>query len=236
MSKETFVVHSDHKYTIPSSSILQRLTWTALRAAGAPRGKRRKPLRAIRQSSVQMEPGKMDGYKDRVNTLLLVATLVATVTFAAGFTMPGGNSNSEPDQGMATMLRHKKFQVFIFCDMIAMYSSIIVAVSLIWAQLCDLELVLTALNLALPLLGISLAAMSLAFMTGLSLVVSNLNWLSNTILIMGFLFLITITVLFFPLFSPLSSRFRILRYFSLFSFHLMMLATGSYKTDGNLEV
>lgn len=73
----------------------------------------------------------MDGYKDRVNTLLLVATLVATVTFAAGFTMPGGNSNSEPDQGMATMLRHKKFQVFIFCDMIAMYISIIVAVSLI---------------------------------------------------------------------------------------------------------
>ena len=166
----------------------------------------------------------MDGYKDRVNTLLLVATLVATVTFAVGFTMPGGNNNSELNQGMETMLRHKKFQVFILCDMIAMYISIIVVVSLIWAQLCDLKLVLATLNLALPLLGISLATMSLAFMAGFSLVVSNLNWLSNTVLIMGFLFLIIIAVL-FPLFSSISSlRFCILRYISFFSFHLMMLA------------
>ena len=130
------------------------------------------------------------------------------------------------------MLRHKKFQVFIFYDMIAMYSSIIVTVSLIWAQLCDLKLVLTAFNLALPLLGISLATMSLAFMAGLSLIVSNLNWLSNIVLIMGFFFLIIIAVLFFQLFSPISSsRFCILRYISLFSFHLMMLATRSYITD-----
>ncbi|KAM1513947.1 hypothetical protein ACFX11_025788 [Malus domestica] len=33
-------------------------------------------------------------HRNRVNTLLVVATLVATVTFAAGFTMPGGYSNS----------------------------------------------------------------------------------------------------------------------------------------------
>lgn len=32
--------------------------------------------------------------RNRVNTLLVVATLVATMTFAAGFTMPGGYSNS----------------------------------------------------------------------------------------------------------------------------------------------
>ena len=177
----------------------------------------------------------MDIYRDRVNTLLLVATLVATVSFAAGFTVPGGYNNSEPDQGMATMLRHKRFQVFIFCDMIAMYSSIIVAISLIWAQLCDLKLVLTALRVALPLLGVSLATMSLAFMAGVSLVVSNLNWLSNTVLIMGFLFLIILVILFLPLCSPTSSRTCILRHISFISFHLMMLVTGSYNTDGNLE-
>lgn len=213
----------------------KRLTWTALKVAGAPRATCPKPLKAIGQSSVQVEPPKMDIYRDRVNTLLLVATLVATVSFAAGFTVPGGYNNSEPDQGMATMLRHKKFQVFIFCDMIAMYSSIIVAISLIWAQLCDLKLVLTALRVALPLLGVSLATMSLAFMAGVSLVVSNLNWLSNTVLIMGFLFLIILVILFLPLCSPTSSRTCILRHISFISFHLMMLVTGSYNTDGNLE-
>lgn len=213
----------------------KRLTWTALRVAGAPRATCPKPLKAIGQSSVQVEPPKMDIYRDRVNTLLLVATLVATVSFAAGFRVPGGYNNSEPDQGMATMLRHKKFQVFIFCDMIAMYSSIIVAISLIWAQLCDLKLVLTALRVALPLLGVSLATMSLAFMAGVSLVVSNLNWLSNTVLITGFLFLIILVILFFPLCSPTSSRNCILRRISLISFHMMMLVTGSYNTHGNLE-
>lgn len=86
----------------------------------------------------------MDNYKERVNTLLLVATLIATVTFAAGFTVPGGYNSSDRDLGMATMLRDKGFHVFIFCDTIAMYSSIIVAVTLIWAQLGDINLALNA--------------------------------------------------------------------------------------------
>ncbi|KAK1371773.1 hypothetical protein POM88_037865 [Heracleum sosnowskyi] len=79
--------------------------------------------------------------KDRVNTLLLVATLIATVTFAAGFTMPGGYSNSEPDKGKATLLNKLTFQMFVICDTIAMYCAIMVAVTLIWAQLDVLHLV-----------------------------------------------------------------------------------------------
>ncbi|KAK1371779.1 hypothetical protein POM88_037871 [Heracleum sosnowskyi] len=80
----------------------------------------------------------------------------------AGFTMPGGYSNSEPDEGMATLLNKLAFQVFVICDTIALYSAIMVAVTLIWAQLGDLTLVLNALKVAIPLLGISLTLMSLA--------------------------------------------------------------------------
>ncbi|RVX09361.1 Protein accelerated cell death 6 [Vitis vinifera] len=108
LNNEGLTAFDAAEYYMETLAPYQRLTWTALRVAGAPRATCPKPLKAIGQSSVQVEPPKMDIYRDRVNTLLLVATLVATVSFAAGFTVPGGYNNSEPDQGMATMLRHKK--------------------------------------------------------------------------------------------------------------------------------
>ncbi|KAL7175312.1 hypothetical protein ACSBR2_029005 [Camellia fascicularis] len=145
-----------HSLNLWDIFILQWLTWTALKAAGAPQAYCRKALNAKKkQASTQLEQA-MYSYKDQFNTLLLVSTLVSTVTFAAGCAIPSGCNNTEPDQGMPTMLKHMWFHMFIFCDTIAMYSSIITAVTLIWAQLGDLNLVLTAYRLALPLLGIAL--------------------------------------------------------------------------------
>ncbi|XP_028071769.1 protein ACCELERATED CELL DEATH 6-like [Camellia sinensis] len=217
-------------------SFRKRLTWTALKAAGAPRAYCRKALNAKKkQASMQLEQWNIDSYKDRVNTLLLVSTLVATVTFAAGFTIPGGYNNSDPDQGVATMLKQNWFHMFIFCDTIAMYSSIIIAVTLIWAQLGDLNLVLTAFRLALPLLGISLTMMSLSFVSGVYVVVSNLNWLTNAVLIMGLVFLTILIALFIPLCIPVSSNYPILRYIFYYPFHLLIFVTRSYTQDDLVE-
>ncbi|KAL0001906.1 hypothetical protein SO802_015687 [Lithocarpus litseifolius] len=127
---------------------------------------------AEKQGSNLSEVQSRDNYKDRANTLLLVSTLVDTVTFAARFTIPGGYNSSGEDQGMATMLSDNIFYGFIFCNTIAMFSSIFVAVTLIWAQLGDIHLVLIALRAALPLLGVALATMSLAVLAGIYLVVS----------------------------------------------------------------
>ncbi|XP_028084252.1 uncharacterized protein LOC114285411 isoform X5 [Camellia sinensis] len=75
------------------------------KAAGAPLAYCRKAINAKKkQASMQLEQ---------------VNTLIATVTFAAGCTIPGGYNNIEPDQGMPTMLKHKWFHIFIFCDTIA---------------------------------------------------------------------------------------------------------------------
>ncbi|XP_028084251.1 protein ACCELERATED CELL DEATH 6-like isoform X4 [Camellia sinensis] len=90
------------------------------KAAGAPLAYCRKAINAKKkQASMQLEQVNIDSYKDRFNTLLFVSTLIATVTFAAGCTIPGGYNNIEPDQGMPTMLKHKWFHIFIFCDTIA---------------------------------------------------------------------------------------------------------------------
>ncbi|KAL0406322.1 UNVERIFIED_CONTAM: protein ACCELERATED CELL DEATH 6 [Sesamum latifolium] len=201
----------------------QRLTWAALTAAGTPRSLSRKTV----GGQTSKESSNMENYKERVNTLLLVSTLVATITFAAGFTVPGGYSSSDTDFGIAAMLRENGFHVFVFCDTIAMFSSIVVAVVLIWAQLGDLALALNALTLAVPLLGLALTMMSVAFTAGVFLEVSKLKWLSIAVLVMGITFLAVLFVLLLPLCTPLTSTNQILRRLSYYSFHLLILATSS---------
>ncbi|CAL5422202.1 unnamed protein product [Camellia sinensis] len=56
---------------------------------------------------------------------LIVATLIATVTFTAAFTMPGGyNGNDGPNQGMAVLRRAYFFKFFMVADTMAMSFSI----------------------------------------------------------------------------------------------------------------
>ncbi|KAL7258406.1 hypothetical protein ACSBR1_004520 [Camellia fascicularis] len=56
---------------------------------------------------------------------LIVATLIATVTFTAAFTMPGGyNGNDGPNQGMAVLSRAYFFKFFMVADTMAMSLSI----------------------------------------------------------------------------------------------------------------
>ncbi|KAI7981776.1 Ankyrin repeat-containing protein NPR4 [Camellia lanceoleosa] len=61
----------------------------------------------------------------RAQTHLIVATLIATVTFAVGFTMPGRyDSNQGPEQGMPVLLRAVAFKAFVITNTIAMICSI----------------------------------------------------------------------------------------------------------------
>ncbi|KAA8525052.1 hypothetical protein F0562_011454 [Nyssa sinensis] len=217
------------EYMETRASFRKRLTWMALRVAGAPQAPRAKVFRT--QKSFLGKQAKMKNYREMVTAILLVATLVAIVTFTAGFSIPGGYKNSEPDQGIATMLQKVTFQEFVISDTIAMYSSIIVAVTLIWAQLGDLSSMHVALKVALPLLGIALAMMSIAFMAGVYLVVSKLSWLATLVTFMGANFVITLVALFIPLCFLGSSNYRIFRHISYYPFQLMLYAFGSYIED-----
>ncbi|KAL9321969.1 hypothetical protein ACSQ67_010022 [Phaseolus vulgaris] len=94
----------------------------------------------------------------------------------------GGNNSSNPkQQGMAVMLNHMLFKPYIFCITTSMYGGISVTIILIWAQLGDITLALLALKVAIPLLGVTLATLSVAFLVGVHLVISDLGWLATTI-------------------------------------------------------
>ncbi|KAJ7981455.1 Protein ACCELERATED CELL DEATH 6 [Quillaja saponaria] len=144
---------------------------------------------------------RVEWFKDKVSTLLLVSILVATVTFAAGFTVPGGfNSSGSDDHGTAILVNRKMFQTFIICDTVAMYSSIIGTFILLFAQLNDFNLGLRAFYLALNWVVGALVTMSVAFMAAIYLIVRNTTWLANVILVVGIFFLSSFLIGFLPFF------------------------------------
>ncbi|KNA19511.1 hypothetical protein SOVF_061040 [Spinacia oleracea] len=67
-------------------------------------------------------------------TLSVVAALLATLTFAAAFTVPGGFDQSS---GEIILVRKASFLVFILADTYAMCCAMFVLFCLIWSMNCD---------------------------------------------------------------------------------------------------
>ncbi|KAI8561128.1 hypothetical protein RHMOL_Rhmol04G0313200 [Rhododendron molle] len=58
------------------------------------------------------------------DTHMIVATLIATISFAAGFTIPGGyHGDQDPNQGMAVLVREAAFKAFVITNTIAVVCS-----------------------------------------------------------------------------------------------------------------
>ncbi|GMY05049.1 protein ACCELERATED CELL DEATH 6-like isoform X1, partial [Fagus crenata] len=153
--------------------------------------------------------------KDSVNLLSLVTILVATVTFAAGLTVPGGFNSTDKDTGIATLVHKGMFQIFIICDTIAMYCSIVGTFILLWAQLGDYHVAYTALLFALLFLGAALFTASLAFMSAIYVVVGKVTWLAIVVLITaGIVFLTILSTIYIILIFPYWSSNPVFHYIS----------------------
>ena len=120
-------------------------------------------------------------------TILVVATLIATVTFAAGFTLPGGYvSDKGPLEGTAVLRKNIAFQAFLMTDAIAlMLSSYVVITQL----LLEWDSGFTALILKNSFGAVTLAmiAMVMAFIAGVFAVLEPPNSLLIAILIISIL-------------------------------------------------
>ena len=61
-----------------------------------------------------------DCWKRVSETNMLVATLIATVTFTAAFTVPGGyNQNESVHEGLAVLRKTSAFRVFLIANTLA---------------------------------------------------------------------------------------------------------------------
>ncbi|CAA7035179.1 unnamed protein product [Microthlaspi erraticum] len=212
----------------------ERLTWMALECVGTPRALKLMPYDPLlahgpQEGIIQAnEIPSAKKYKDRVNTLLLLAILVATVAFSAAFSV-----TKVPEESKH-WYKPVALQVFVVSNTIAMYSAVLTTVALIWAQLGDLVLILNVFRFVLPLLGFALISMSVAFLAGMFVVVGNQVWLPLLLAASGGIFLPMLVLLVVPFVLPYTSSPTLFRYVLRYPFWLLMLIVWN-DTDDDLE-
>ncbi|KAF7851814.1 hypothetical protein BT93_L2659 [Corymbia citriodora subsp. variegata] len=192
-----------------------RLTRIVLASAGTPRSGELficKPT--SRSKGRELEPPELDRLREEVNTRMVVAALVAAMTFASGFSVPGGYNGSDPNAGIAILLHKAMYNVFVISNSIAMYSSIIALVILLWTHINDPHAVRYALLKARFPLLVTLVAMPLAFMAGVYVTITKLAWLAIVVLLLGSVALFIILGFYLLLYIPLGSSNPLVRRFT----------------------
>ncbi|XP_057725867.1 protein ACCELERATED CELL DEATH 6-like [Arachis stenosperma] len=185
-------------------SLRRSLTWIALKSAGA---------KAPRMSEFGFNTVfGTERFKDRVDSLSVISTLIVTASVAACLAVPG-----EAD-GAANNLNKAMFHFFIFCITISLFTSISATIILIWGRFGVIELLTLSMEVAMPLLGTALVTLSLAFMAGIYTVISKLTWLATTFLVITAILVAVIFFLYMLLFLPSSSASRFSRFISYYPF------------------
>ncbi|KAK3404127.1 hypothetical protein EUGRSUZ_K00474 [Eucalyptus grandis] len=149
--------------------------------------------------------------KEHVSTLLVVATLIASVSFVSGFSVPGGYYDSDTKAGLPALLHKAMYNVFVISNSTAMYSSIMAIVMLFWTLANDPNVKGVAISLSTIPLLVALTAIPLAFMAGVYGTVSKLYWLSTLVLVHGSLTLIILLSILILLFFPIGCRNPLIR-------------------------
>ncbi|KAL6222381.1 hypothetical protein ACLB2K_005773 [Fragaria x ananassa] len=137
----------------------------------------------------EKEKSSADKYSKLKDTHLVVATLIATVSFAAGFTMPGGyQSDKGSDQGFAILARSAAFQAFVLTNTIAMtLSSCSVILHLYSIRFTKPGVVSEAYLFIYAFTMLAMIAMVIAFITGTYAVLGHSSWLGITVCVLGFI-------------------------------------------------
>ncbi|XP_031269174.1 ankyrin repeat-containing protein NPR4-like [Pistacia vera] len=148
--------------------------------------------------------------KDTASSCMVVATLIATVMFAAAFTVPGGNNNLT---GKPVFLHHWSFLVFAISDALALFcsaTSILIFLSILTSRYAVEDFLHSLPNrliIGLATLFISIATMMAAFGATLFIVLSNeFAWIAIPIAIVACVPVTLFPLLQFPLLSDMISH------------------------------
>lgn len=146
------------------TDLIDRLTKT-----GARRGRRIFSYEGGRRKIIEATGDENPILKEMKEAHLVVSALIATVTFAAAFSVPGGyQSEKGPDQGFAVLTRNAAFKAFVITDTLAMTMSSCAVMISFFLSLRRLQLIHGSNPFvgAIGLTTYALIAMAVAFLTG----------------------------------------------------------------------
>ncbi|KAH9682271.1 ANK REP REGION domain-containing protein [Citrus sinensis] len=135
---------------------------------------------------------------------LVVAALIATVTFAAAFTLPGGyKSDTEdgPNRGTVILNKNVAFQAFVISDAIAMVLSLSAVLVHFILSLKLFEKFIFLFSFALWFTLVAMAAMIIAFVTGTYAVLAPSLGLAIVTCIIGLTFFFLVIFMFYKVIS-----------------------------------
>ncbi|KAM3268213.1 hypothetical protein P3S67_031154 [Capsicum chacoense] len=125
---------------------------------------------------------------------LVVAALLMTVTFTAGFTLPGGfeSDTNSPNKGMAILLRRTVFHAFVISDVIAfacstasVFAYFLMATSSISSATTELKFIIELYNVAVRLQLLAMTAVVVAFSTALYVTLAHSVGLAVTVCVIN---------------------------------------------------
>nr|XP_048328580.1 ankyrin-1-like [Ziziphus jujuba var. spinosa] len=142
---------------------------------------------AAKQGHVDDKDVKSNRLKNISTIHILVATLIATVTFTAGFIMPGGfEQNESSRKGLALLSDNTYFHLFVIADSLAFYCSS----ASVFLQFCsawehNYHLLLRFTKVSASLIYISSLGMAVAFTSSLHAVMPGSSMLAYYTFVSG---------------------------------------------------
>ncbi|KAI3921541.1 hypothetical protein MKW98_013475, partial [Papaver atlanticum] len=142
--------------------------------------------------------------KDTSNACMLVTTLIATVMFAAAFTLPGG---SDQNTGQSLVAKSAAFRVFVVCDAVSLFASctsVLMFFSILTARFAERDFLISLprkLILGLSTLFISIATMMATFAATLVIVLrGEASWVYIPVFVLASIPVLLFGLLQLPLF------------------------------------
>ncbi|KAI3894040.1 hypothetical protein MKW92_026058 [Papaver armeniacum] len=150
-----------------------------------------------------MKDGEM-WMKETSSACMIVSTLIATIMFAAAFTLPGGN---DQNTGYPMFSKSNTFIVFIVCDAVSLFASctsVMTFFTILTARYAENDFLVSLprkLILGLFSLFISIATMMATFAATLVLVLSkHASWIYIPVIILASIPVLLFVSLQFPVF------------------------------------
>lgn len=151
-----------------------------------------------------------EGFKETKQRHSVVATLIATITFAAAFALPGGYWGKEgPIPGTPILRRNPAFQIFVISDAIAMILSLSAVFVYFLIGFKALRRFINLFNLAAIFTMISMVAMVAAFVAGTYAMLSHSSGLSIATCFLGLSFNLFVLFAIYLFLSKFINRLRL---------------------------